>query len=83
MQVRSITEYACPDVDYSLPSESAIKEKNLELVELVGGQTSVCTTFDPDSVQVMVRDLMDAQERMRKEMINLVRKNRARTRGVE
>ena len=52
-------------------------------VELVGGQTSVHTTFDPDSGQVTVRDLMDAQERMREEVMDLVRKNRARMRGVE
>ena len=50
VQVRSTTAYACPIADYSLPSKSAIKEKKLELVELVGGQTSVRTTFDPDSV---------------------------------
>ena len=50
VQVRSMTAYACPIADYSLPSKSAIKEKKLELVELLGGQTSVRTTFDPDSV---------------------------------
>ena len=83
VQVRSMATYACPDADYSLPSKSTEKDKTLELVELVGRQTSVRTTFDPDSVQVMVRDLMDAQERRRKEVIDLVRKNRARMRGVE
>ena len=31
----------------------------------------------------MVRDLMDAQERMHEEVMDLVRKNRARMRGVE
>ena len=46
-------------------------------------QTSVRTIFDPDSVQVMVRDLMDAQGIMREEVIDLARKNRARMRGVE
>ena len=83
VQVRYIAAYACPDADYSLRSKSAIKDMKLELVELVGGQTSVRTTFDPDSVQGMVRNLMDAQERRREEMLELVRKNRARMRGVE
>ena len=40
-------------------------------------------SLNPDSVQVMVRDLMDAQERRREEVSELVRKNRARMRGVE
>ena len=51
VQVRSMAAYACPDADYSLPSKSSTKDKKLELVELVGGQTSVRTTFDPDSVR--------------------------------
>ena len=50
VQVRSMTAYACPNADYSLPSKSAVKAKKLELVELVERQTSVRTTFDPDSV---------------------------------
>ena len=50
VQGRSVMAYACPNADYSLPSKSAIKDKKLELVELVGGYTSVRTTFDPDSV---------------------------------
>ena len=37
VHVRSMAAYACPDADYSLPSKSAIKEKKLELMELVGG----------------------------------------------
>ena len=37
-QVRSMAVYASPDTDYSLPSKSAIKDKQLELVELVGGR---------------------------------------------
>ena len=37
VQVRSMAAYACPDADYSLPSKSAIKDKKLEQVELVGG----------------------------------------------
>ena len=45
VQVRSMAVYACPDADYSLPSKSAIKDKQFELVELVGGHTSVRTTF--------------------------------------
>ena len=49
----------------------------------MGEQTSVRTTFDPDSVQVIVRDLMDAQERRREEVMDLARKNWARMRGVE
>ena len=40
-----------------------MKDKKLELVELVGRQTSVCTIFDPDCVHVMMRDIMDAQQR--------------------
>ena len=40
-------------------------------------------SLDPDSVQVVVKDLMDAQERRRKEVLELVRKNRSRMRGVE
>ena len=83
VQIRSMVVYTCPDADYSLPSKSATKDKKLELVELVGGQPSVRTTFDAESVQIMVRDLMDAQERMREEVMDLVRKNRARVRGVE
>ena len=83
MQVRSTAAYACPDADYSLPPKSTIKGKKLELVELVGRQASMRTTFDPDSVQVMVRDLMDAQESRCEEVMDLVRKNRARMRGVE
>ena len=83
MQVRCLAACACPDADYSLPSKSTIKDKKLELVEQVGGQTSVRTTFDLDSMQVMVRDLMDAQKRMREEVLDLMRKNRARMRGVE
>ena len=47
VQVKSATIYACPDADYSLPVKSAIKDKKLELLELVGGQTSVCTMFGP------------------------------------
>ena len=39
--------------------------------------------FDPDSVQVIVSDLMDAQERRREEVLELVRKNRARMRSVK
>ena len=39
--------YACSDADYSLPSKSAIKDKQLELVELVGRHTSVRTAFGP------------------------------------
>ena len=35
-------------------------------------------SFDPDSVQVMVEDLMDAQERRRVKVLELVRKHRAR-----
>ena len=46
MQVRSITIYACPDADYSLPVKSAIKDKQLELVELVGGQRTSVRTMD-------------------------------------
>ena len=42
-----MTVYACPNAHYSLPVKSAIKEKQLELVELVGGQTSVRTMFGP------------------------------------
>ena len=37
VQWRSVTAYAYPNADYSLPSKSAIKDKKLELVELVGG----------------------------------------------
>ena len=81
VQVRSMAAYACPDADYSLPSKSAIKDK--KLVKLVGGQTSVRPTFDSHSVQVLVRDLMDAQERRRKEVLESVRKNRARIQDVE
>ena len=40
-------------------------------------------SLDPDSVHVMVRDLMDAQERRREEVMDFVRDNRARMRGVE
>ena len=40
-------------------------------------------SLDPDSVQVMVRDFMDVQARRREGMLELVRKNRARMRGVE
>ena len=86
VQVRSMAAYALPDADYRLPSKNAIKDKKLklaELVELVGGQTSVRTTFDPDSVQVILRDLMDAQERRREGVLELVRKNRAKMQGVE
>ena len=53
--VKSMAAYACSDTDYSLPSKSAIKDKKLELVELVGGQTSVRTTFDP-GVEDIVTD---------------------------
>ena len=75
VQVRSLAAYICPDTDYSLPSKSAIKDKKLKLVEMVGGQKSVRTKFDSDSVQVMARDLMDAQERRREEVLELVSKN--------
>ena len=47
VQVRSMAVYACFDADYSLPSKTAVKDKQLELAELVGGQTSVCSTFRP------------------------------------
>ena len=83
VRVRSMALYACPDADYSLPSKSAIKDKKLEMAELVGRQMFVRTTFDPDNVQVMVNDLMDAQKRRRKEVFELLRKNRAKMRGVE
>ena len=66
-----------------MPSKRTIKAKKLELMELLGGQTSVRTTFDPDSVQIMVRNLMDAQQRKREGVMDLVRKNRARMPGVE
>ena len=46
MQVRSTMVYACPDADYSMPMKSAIKDKHLELVRLVEGQTYVCTCLD-------------------------------------
>ena len=45
MQVRFKAAHACTDADYNLPSKSAIKYKQVELVELVGAQTSVRTTF--------------------------------------
>ena len=83
VQLRSMAAYACPDADDSLPSKSAIKDKKLKLVELVGGYMSERTTFDPDSVEVMIRDLMDAQERRHEEVLELVRKNQARRRGGE
>ena len=47
MQVKPVTVYACPDADYSLPAKSAIKDNQLELLEPVGGQTSVRTMFGP------------------------------------
>ena len=34
------------------------------------------TIFDPDSVQVIARDLMDVQESRREKVMDLVRKNR-------
>ena len=40
-------------------------------------------SLDPDSVQVMARNLMDAQERRRERVLKLVGKTRARMRGVE
>ena len=40
-------------------------------------------SLDPNNVSVMVRDLMDAQEKRREEVLELVRKNLARMRGVE
>ena len=46
VQVGSIAVYACPDTDCSLPSKSAIIDKQ-PLVELVEGLTSVRTTFGP------------------------------------
>ena len=39
--------------------------------------------LDPDSVQVMMRGLMDAQEIANEKVLGLIRKNRARMRGVE
>ena len=36
-----------------------------------------------DIVQVVVRDLIDARERRREKVLELVRKNRARRRGVK
>ena len=47
VQVKYVTVYACPDADYSLPLKSAIKDKQLELLGLVGRQTSVRTMFGP------------------------------------
>ena len=61
LQVRSMAAYVCPDADYSLLSKSATKDKKLELVELVGGRTSVRTTFDSDSVNVIESDLTNAE----------------------
>ena len=83
MQVKSMAAYTCPDADHSLPSMSSIKDKKFELVELVGGQTSVRTTFNLDSVQIVVGDLMDTHNKRREEVLKLVRKTRARMRGVE
>ena len=48
VQVRSMTVCACRDSDYSLPVKSAIKDKELklvELVELVRGRTSERNMF--------------------------------------
>ena len=45
MQVRSMAVYACPHADYSLPSKGAIKDKQLDLVGLVRGETSMRTTL--------------------------------------
>ena len=47
VKVRSMAVYVSPDADYSLPSKSVIKDKKLELVELVGGYTSARTRFGP------------------------------------
>ena len=47
VNVRSVTVYDYPDADYSLPMKSAIKEKQLKLMELVEGQTSWRTMFGP------------------------------------
>ena len=47
VQVKYVTVYACPDADYSLPVKSAIKDKQLKLLGLVGRQTSVRTMFGP------------------------------------
>ena len=47
VQVRFMTVYACRDADYGLPVKSAIKDNELELVELVRGRTSVRTMFGP------------------------------------
>ena len=33
---RYVAVYACSDVDYSLPSKITIKDKHLQLMELVG-----------------------------------------------
>ena len=74
VQLRSMAAYACPDADDSLPSKSAIKDKKLKLVGLVGRHMSERTSFDQDIVQVMMRDVMDAQERRREEVLELVRK---------
>ena len=48
-----------------------------------GKGESQMDSLDADSVRVTVRDLMDAQGRRREEVLDLVRKNRARMRGVE
>ena len=40
-------------------------------------------SLDPDSVQIIVRGLVDAQERKREEVLELVRRKRSRMRGVE
>ena len=68
VQVGSMATYFCPDADCSLLSRSATKDKKSELVELVGGQTSVRTTFDSDSVNVIDSDPMNAQKRRCKEV---------------
>ena len=47
VQVRSMAVYACHDAKYNLPTKSAIKDKQLELADLMGEHTSVRTAFGP------------------------------------
>ena len=47
MQMISLAVYACHHVDYRLPPKSAVKDRRVELVELVGGHRYVRTIFGP------------------------------------
>lgn len=47
MKVQAVAVYARADAEYALPSKSAIKEKQMEAIKVVGGVAESAAPFGP------------------------------------